>query len=285
MSDDGIKTADWEPGTLDKTRRNIGAIDDAEAASMVKKLGGQVLYEKTTSGGSGGTPGSSGKGGRIVRASDMAGGGAGGAGGKAGSGAGAKGNSGAIPFTPPKRRTHEDLPEIPKKVNAAIDKLMMSSEYKIKPNFGFFNFIRTLQKNGSEKVLPEFFQYKLKKDIEHIESFITVTKTLIQIAPATYKAKIVNGSEVKFKFLRMIANWSVQNIKFEYAAILSQQTPVIVRDLIGLTRAIYTPLITLYYYGNNKIPKLIKEIYTDEAAYPDSPQDKLSSMAKQAITE
>ena len=289
MSEEGIKTADWEPGTLDKTRRNIGNIDDAEAADMVKKLGGQVLYEKSSSGAAAGQNAGS-RSGRIVRASDMAGGAGGaGAGGKGGTG-GAKGGAGgtgggAIGFTPPKRRTHEDLPDIPKKVNAAIDKLMMSSEYKIKPNFGFFNFIRTLQKNGSEKVLPEFFQYKLKKDIEHIESFITVTKTLIQIAPATYKAKIVNGSEVKFKFLRMIANWSVQNIKFEYAAVQSQQTPVIVRDLIGLTRAIYTPLITLYYYGNNKIPKLIKEIYADEAAYPDSPQDKLSSMAKQAITE
>ena len=54
MSEEGIKTADWEPGTLDKTRRNIGNIDDAEAADMVKKLGGQVLYEKSSSGGAAG---------------------------------------------------------------------------------------------------------------------------------------------------------------------------------------------------------------------------------------
>ena len=57
MSEEGIKTADWEPGTLDKTRRNIGNIDDAEAADMVKKLGGQVLYEKSSSGGSAGQGG------------------------------------------------------------------------------------------------------------------------------------------------------------------------------------------------------------------------------------
>lgn len=279
MSDDTIKTADWEPGTLDKTRKNIGSIDAFEAAEMTRKLGGQVLYEKSSPGSSpnqGVVP----KSGRIVRNTDSSSGGA--AGGSVNSN-NSKSNGQGIPT--PRKRSHEELPEIPKKMNSAIDKLMMSPEYKIKPNYGFFNFIRSMQKNGTEKVLTEFVQYTLKKDIEHIESFITVTKTLIQIAPSTYKVKIVNGSETKFKFLRMIANWSVQNIKFEYAALQSQQTQVLVSDLIPLVRNIYTPLITLYYYGNNKIPKLIKEIYADEAAYPDSPQDKLSTMAKQAITE
>ena len=33
------KTADWEPGTLDKTRKNIGSLDAGEAADMAKKLG------------------------------------------------------------------------------------------------------------------------------------------------------------------------------------------------------------------------------------------------------
>lgn len=279
MSDDTIKTADWEPGTLDKTRKNIGSIDAFEAAEMTKKLGGQVLYEKSSPG-SNPNQGVVPKSGRIVRNTDSSS--------SSGAGSGSNSNNSktaGLGIPTPKKRTHEELPEIPKKLNSAIDKLMMSSEYKIKPNYGFFNFIRTMQKNGTEKVLTEFVQYTLKKDIEHIESFITVTKTLIQIAPSTYKVKIVNGSETKFKFLRMIANWSVQNIKFEYAALQSQQSQVLVADLIPLVRNIYTPLITLYYYGNNKIPKLIKEIYADEAAYPDSPQDKLSTMAKQAITE
>ena len=56
-------TADWEPGTLDKTRKNIGEISDKDAADMAKKLGGQVLYERTT----GGAGASSNKAGRIVR--------------------------------------------------------------------------------------------------------------------------------------------------------------------------------------------------------------------------
>jgi len=276
MADEINRTADWEPGTLDKTRKNIGLIDEKEAATMAKKLGGQVMYERTTSSGGGNSQNQGGKGtGRIIRASD------GGKGGSGGSGS-SKPNT---TYQAPRRHIREDLPQVNKKFNNAVDKLMMSPEYKIKPNYGIFNFIRTFQKNGTEKVLPEFYQYKMKKDIEHMESFITVIKTLIQIAPATYKSKIVNAGDVKFKFLRMIASWGMSGIKAEYATLENAPGQILVCDLIQYTKAIYKPIITVYYYGNNKIPKLIKEIYNDQVAYPDSPKDKLSTMAKQAITE
>ena len=275
MADEINRTADWEPGTLDKTRKNIGLIDEKEAATMAKKLGGQVMYERTTSSGGGGSQNQAGHGqGRIIRNSD---------GGKGSSGSGSsKPNT---TYQAPRRHIREDLPQVNKKFNNAVDKLMMSPEYKIKPNYGIFNFIRTLQKNGTEKILPEFYQYKMKKDIEHMESFITVIKTLIQIAPATYKSKIVNAGDVKFKFLRMIASWGMSGIKAEYATLENAPGPILACDLIQYTKAIYKPIITVYYYGNNKIPKLIKEIYNDQVAYPDSPKDKLSTMAKQAITE
>ena len=118
-----------------------------------------------------------------------------------------------------------------------------------------------------------------------MENFITIVKTLIQIAPATYKSKIANGTEVKFKFLRMVASWSMQPIKIEYVNLQSISQPVLTADFIPFVKAIYRPLITIYYFGNNKIPKLIKEIYSDEANYPDAPKDQLSNYAKTAITQ
>ena len=269
MDGDVKKTADWEPGTLDKTRKNIGEIDATEAANMAKKLGGQVLYEKTISS-SAGTP--------TRKAPSKP------------SGAGQQTKSKAkdrtyTSLTTPRKYTREELPRNSKRVNNLIDKLMMSPEYKIKPNFGIFNFVRNWQKNGTERVLPELYEFSLKQKIEHMESFVTVIKTLIQIAPNTYKAKIANAPESKFKFLRMVAGWSMQQIKAELFNLDSAPQPIIVSDLIPLIRAMYKPLITVYYFGENKIPKLIKEIYNDEAAYPDAPKDKLSSYAKQAITE
>ncbi len=269
-------TADWAPGTLDKTRKNIGDISDKDAAAMAKKLGGEVLYERSAnSSGSGNTN----KTGRIVRQSS---GGASGSAGRNSSG----GNSSATGFaTNSGRRKKEELPVISKKAATLMDKIMMSPEYKIKPNYGMFNFIRSFQKNGLEKIVPEFYQFTIKQTLDHMEGFITVIKTLIQIAPATYKSKIANGSETKFKFLRNVAGWAMQPIKVEYIYLQDISEPLIVADLIPLIRAIYKPLITVYYYGNTKIPKLIKEVYSDEAAYPDSPKDKLSQYAKQAITE
>lgn len=282
MSDEINRTADWEPGTLDKTRKNIGDISAHEAADMAKKLGGQVMYEKTSSAASASSS-SSAKTGRIVRASSNgtgAGGNSGNASGNAGSGngAGSAGNG-------PKHRMKEELPDIPKKVNAAIDRLMMSPAYKIKQNYGFFNFVRTLQKNGTERVNPDFYNYAIRQMLEHIENFVTVIKTLIQMSPATYKTKIASGTDVKFKFLRLVAGWTLQSVKSEYDRIMEGSGPYVVADFIPFVRAIYKQLIVVYYYGNNKIPKLLKEIYSDEAAYPDAPKEKLSNMAKQAITE
>ncbi len=273
MSDEINKTADWAPGTLDKTRKNIGDISEKDAAAMAKKLGGQVMYERSSNSSSGGGSGSS-KAGRIVRQPS---------GGSSSGGGNSQSSSAGV--AAPKRHVREELPNMSKKVANAIDKLMMSPEYKIKPNYGVFNFIRSWQKNGTEKIIPEFYQYTLKGMLDHMEGFITVIKTLIQIAPATYKSKIASGTETKFKFLRMIAGWAMQPIKVEYINLQMVPQPMVVADLIPLVRAIYKPLITVYYFGNNKIPKLIKEIYADEAAYPDSPKDKLSKFAKQAITE
>ena len=267
MSDEIKRVADWEPGTLDKTRKNIGNIDSEEAAIMAKKLGGEVLYEKSTSSYSNNSP--SKNTGKIIR--------------NASSSSSSSSNSSSNNNTP-KRRTKEELPVISKKTNSTIEKLMMSPEHKIKQNYGFFNFMRSWQKNGTEKILPYFYEYTLKHNIEHLEGFTTVIKTLIQMAPSTYKTKIASGTEPKYKFLRMVASWSVQSIKSEYAYL--QTLPVVLTtDLIPIVRAIFKPIVTVYYYGNNKIPKLIKEIYSDETAYPDSPQDKLSALAKEAITE
>ena len=150
MADEINKTADWEPGTLDKTRKNIGMIDEKEAAVMAKKLGGEVLYERTTSSAGSQQKGSHGQG-RIVRNSGSGGGGAG--------GSGSGGSKPNTTYQAPRHHIREDLPAASKKFCSAVDKLMMSSEYKIKPNYGIFNFIRSLQKNGTEKVLPEFYQF------------------------------------------------------------------------------------------------------------------------------
>lgn len=274
------KEADWAPGTLDRTRRAIGDIDPLEAEVMSKKLGGEIMYEKSSSN-STAKPSTKGTG-RIVRSSGSS---AGASSGSAGSSNSGDSGSSSGSSAGKGRKKQEELININPKFSQQIDKIMMSDEYGIKPNYGLFNFIKYFQQNGHEQIIPEFCTVTLKHHIENLQGFITVIKTLIQMAPATYKAKIAGGNEIKFKFLRMVAGWNMQTIKLSHIELMDLPQPYVVQDLIPYVRAVYKVLIQVYYYGESKIPKIIKEIYTDEIAYPDAPQDKLSSMAKEAITQ
>ena len=274
MQDDGkrAREADWAPGTLDSTRKAIGQLDPGEAEIMSKKLGGEVMYERSDSSSS---SGKSSKGtGRLIRQTSS-----GNSENTSGSDAAASGQRGNGT-----RRRQEELSTVTPKLSSLFDKLMMRDEYGIKPNYGLFNFIKYFQQNGHEQVVPEFCTVTLKHHVENLSGFITVIKTLIQIAPASYKAKIASGNEIKFKFLRMIAGWTMQSVKLAHIELMDLPQPYVVQDLIPYIRAVYKLLIQVYYYGENKIPKLIKEIYTDEVSYPESPQEKLSSLAKEAIT-
>lgn len=274
MQDDGkrARQADWAPGTLDRTRKAIGQLNPGEAEIMSKKLGGEVMYERSDSSSS---SGKSSKGtGRLIRQTSS-----GNSENNLGSDAAAIGQRGNGT-----RRRQEELSTVTPKLSSLFDKLMMRDEYGIKPNYGLFNFIKYFQQNGHEQVVPEFCTVTLKHHVENLSGFITVIKTLIQIAPASYKAKIASGNEIKFKFLRMIAGWTMQSVKLAHIELMDLPQPYVVQDLIPYIRAVYKLLIQVYYYGENKIPKLIKEIYTDEVSYPESPQEKLSSLAKEAIT-
>ena len=265
------KTADWAPGTLDKTRKAIGNLAPEEAKAMTKILGGEVMYERSNN--QINTKKAPANTGRIIR--------------NPSSGSSSSQNNPTSTQNVVKTRKHnrEELPEITPKFNTRLNKLMMSSEYAIKPNYGFFNFVKKFQKNGEEQVISEFVTVTLRKHIENMEKFITDIKTLIQIAPSSYKTKIVNGNEVKFKFLRQVAGWTMQGIKLAHVDLLDLPKPYVVTDLINFVRQIYKPLVQVYYFGETKIPKLIKDVYADEAQYPDAPQEKLSILAKESITE
>lgn len=286
MADNGSKTADWAPGTLANTRKNIGELDSAEAAEMAKKLGGEILYEKTTPASESSlakTSSRSSSSGVIKR--------------KPSSSSDSSSTSSSAPSSTYSSQSayssssssssshSSKLPNINKKDLSLIDRLLMSPEIAVKPNYGFLNFLKGFQKNGNEKILPSFWNHKIGEHITNIETFITVIKTLIQIAPSTYKSKIVNGSEAKFKFLRMVATWTIGPIKLQHEHLKEIKGPVLTQDLIPITKSLFTPLITLYYYGDSKIPHLIRDIFNDQTAYPDTDKAQLSELSKQAITQ
>ena len=270
----------WEPGTLDATRKNIGAIDKEEAERMTKVLGGEIMTEKSVPIDYSKLPKRA-PSHRVVRPTNVSA-----ASSKSSSGGTASGASNPTFAEPKKKVTRAaNLPTISSKDNAKIDKLMMSDAFAIKPNYGLFNFLKKLAKDGSEKVIPEFAEITLKAHLDHINGFISVIKTIIQISPDTYKAKIQNDTAQKFKFLRKVSEWSTREAKLAFVNLETLQDTPVVADLVPFVKAVYRLLITIYYVGEPMVVRIIKEIYADLLHYPNADKDKFSRFAKEAITE
>lgn len=265
---------------MDATRKNIGAIDKEEAERMTKVLGGEIMTEKSVPIDYSKLPKRA-PSHRVVRPTNVSA-----ASSKSSSSGTASGASNPTFAEPKKKVTRAaNLPTISSKDNAKIDKLMMSDAFAIKPNYGLFNFLKKLAKDGSEKVIPEFAEITLKAHLDHINAFISVIKTIIQISPDTYKAKIQNDTAQKFKFLRKVAEWSTRDAKLAFVNLETLQDTPVVADLVPFVKAVYRLLITIYYIGEPMVIRIIKEIYADLLHYPNADKDKFSRFAKEAITE
>lgn len=271
--------AKWEPGTLDNTRRNIGPIDEDEAKKMMKKLGGEVFAEKSAPIDYSALPKAREYSKRVV--------------GRSASSVASQtaktisipagGKVGFAPKEKPKR--YSSLPELTSKERHLMDRIMMSEDYKIKTNLGFFNFVRRFKKNGDEQVRKGFVEYNLEKHVEHLQEFITTVKSIIQISPDTYKAKIINGSEDKFKFLKTVGSWTMRDIKKYYFELQDAADECTVPMMVPFVKEVYRNLIKIYYLGEAKISGYFKEIYNDLAKYPKFDIQKAQTLSKTGITE
>ncbi len=283
----------WEPGTLDATRKAIGPIDKEEAARMTQILGGEIKQEKSAPIDYSAFPPkerhyshrASGRSSSDVasmsssRSSDSK---------SSSSYDSAKQSSSKKGFavnTNKRRILDGVLPVIPAKEKNLMDKLMMSDDYKIKPNYGLFNFVRYFKKNGTELLRHSYIAYDLQSHLEHYQIFITTVKSIIQISPDTYKSKIVNNPEPKFKFLRTVGSWTMKNLKLMVIDLQEKPDEVTVAQMIPFVKAVYKDLLKIYYIGENAIPRFFKEIYSDLIKYPKSDQQKLIMLSKQGITE
>ena len=282
----------WEPGTLDATRRNIGPIDKEEAAKMTKILGGEILQEKSAPIDYSAFPPrerhyshrASGRSSSDV--ASMSSGSAGSDDSKTSSNSSKKSNKvGYATNKGSKPRREDGLPEIDAKERNLMDKLMMHDDYRLKTNYGIFNFVRHFKKNGTELLTRSFVEYSIKNHIDHFQLFITTVKTIIQISPDTYKSKIVSNPESKFKFLRTVGGWTMKELKLLALDLQDKPDSVTVAMTIPFVKTFYTMLLKIYYLGENSIPRFFKDIYADLMKYPKADQQKLVMLSKQGITE
>lgn len=270
---DGRPQAKWEPGTLDNTRRNIGSISTEEAARMAKVLGGEVFTEKSAPINYDAFP---------KKAPAYAHRATGKSAGSATAAAGAR----TVAQEPQKKAVSVGgLPEIPAKEAAKMDKLMMSDDYKIKPNYGIFNFVRMFRKNGTELVSKSFIEFSLKADVDHIQALAATVKTLVQLAPDSYKAKIMDEDADKFRLLRAIGNWTVGTYRTLLVDLQAHADTVTVGMMSPFIKAVYRDMLKIYYLGETNIPNMIKDVYADLIKYPKAEQQRLLKLSKEALTE
>lgn len=273
-----------EPGTLDKTRKNIGPIDANEALFMQKKLGGEVLREKLSPADYSNMPANRRRQDVVVKAS-----------GRSASDISSQSASfgssfssaavGGIKASTKKIRTDEDLPEISAHDLKLMDKIMMAPGCDIKPDFGLFNFFYRMSAKNRERVQKKFGEYIVRRHVDHIQSFIGTIKTFIQISPDVYKAKIATETDLKFKFLRTVGKWTLRDIKILAMDVENASDYLTVPMLIPFVRTVYRQLLTVYYIGEQQVSLLIKDIYTDLAEFPNADKAKLQTLVKQGVTE
>lgn len=269
--------AKWEPGTLDNTRRNIGPIDETEAKRMMQKLGGEVFTEKSVPIDYSALPKSKQYSKRVV--------------GRPASSITSQTSKTDIPAggkigfaTKEKPVKYASLPELNPKERALMDRIMMSDDYKIKPNYGIFNFVRKFKKNGNESVRKGFVEYNLQKHVDHFQEFITTVKSIIQISPDTYKSKILSAGEDKFRFLKMVGAWTTKDIK-KCLFDLQDAEEVTVAMMVPFVKEMYRNLIKIYYLGELRISNFFKDIYTDLTKYPKFDLKKAQLLSKTGINE
>jgi hypothetical protein len=287
MSDDyNIKrpVAKYEPGELDNTRKNIGLIDADEARKMAKLLGGEVFAEKTAPIDKNTFPSS-----RIYHSGTHASGKTSADIATLARDTGKKkekdSDAGKFKTKHSSKINPDGLPPVSNQVRQQFDHLMMSEDYKIKQDYGLFNFIRLFTKNGTEKISHDFAEYTIKNHVIHLQSFITSIKMLIQISPDTYKGKITTDDDAKFRFLRTAGAWTMRDIKLYAIDIEEHPEMATVVTCIPFIKAVYKQLLTVYYLGESQIPAMIKDIYSDLCMYPKADKEKLAKISKEAITE
>lgn len=289
MADDIKKKKYLAPGTLDATRKNIGEIDEAEALRMTKVLGGEIMTELPFDAAS--TPLSrthtvkvrrgvisENEGGDALKKNSSKGQAAFGNANVAGAKTAGSNVSEA-------RKNATSLLSINAKEWNKMNRLMMSSEYNIRPNYGLFNFLMEMTRGGKYKVTTQFLQTATKNNLDHLESFVEAVRDFIQLAGEVFKAKVKEDVDLKYKVLRTIASWNVKELKVRYFELESKVKDLSIPLFVPFERTLYKMLLTVFYLGEPKFIAILKEVLQEAQMCARNQKDKLAMLIARVQTE
>lgn len=274
----------YEPGELDKTRKNIGFIEADEAKKMAQMLGGEVGLEKSA-------PVDE-KAIRKVRSARMTQelreGNFSPRAGKRSESADENGDriikSTVTPAAPSQAPTagttvfKDILPRLDGRTRSRMDRLMMMPEYGIKTNYGIFNFLNGLRKNGHDRIAEQFVSVTMQTYVSRLSSFQSNVLKLISVAPKSVQEKIARNSALQYKMLRTIGDWSVHSLDTMYKSILRNPSNVTTTSLVNVTRLIYKLVLSVFFIGEQKFVDLLKLVYGEINSQPKVQKEKLLAL-------
>ncbi|QTQ15362.1 hypothetical protein [Treponema parvum] len=269
-----------EPGTLENTRKNIGTINKEEAAQMIKVLGGEILEEKpvtsplqftSTASRSAKPPKPRPPRPEAVRTPAEA------------AMLSTMSVNRASKSAPVSNKKTSGMPNISPQDWFAVDKVMMSPEYKIKTDYGIFNFIRLLQKDGLLRIDRNFAKNTLDRHISHMEAFVTLIRTIINLSPVSYQARIRSDDNPRFRLLNKVEKWDVHTLRALHNDINLYHVQI--PDIMPFIKAIYSMLVQILFLGERRVTMLLKEIYEDLSLYPDVKKPLVTATMKDTHRE
>ena len=257
----------YEPGELEKTRRNLGMLDAAEAQELMKKLGGEIGVEKSAAfdesklpsrtrtyvsrrSSSGGSSSSSGSGGGSSSY------------GSSSSTAEARISSYESALAKKKEAARDTLPALSSKIRQAMDEILIM--HKIKPKLNFFTQLINRAFNRGDKVTEEFMTDQLAIHIRNLHTFHESVSKLASRANEDYKTRIKQDKSVYFQAIKIITEWDEKPILTAYQPLKNNTSDVTLQKLIPIVRELYAFLYRLYFLGN-RVSQYIKRLGIDIA--------------------
>ncbi len=266
------KTARYNPGELDKVRKNLGELDPAESQRMADLLGGEVGTERAN-------PVTR----EIVRSP-------------------ANKARQYIPTKPLseqeiKRQREEQetaeqlavlkkrsIPFLSPEQRKAYYRLLTSSNYKISQKPGFFKLLVSFGKASPDDLASNFVKNTLPTHVKHIESFIDAMKNLIDSTAGEYKQKITTEDDPYNKTLRYIYDWNTIMLN-EATKNLASTVDPIMEDAVPATKELFKHLMRFYFLGESKMAETIKKLYIAATKPNSTNKAKNLAYAKQATAE
>ena len=290
MSDDFLKSkrpkAIYEPGELEKTRRNLGMLDAAEAQELMKKLGGEIGVEKSPAFDESKLPSRT----RTYvsrRSSSSSSGSSSGSGGSSSYGSSASTAESRISayeaaLAKKKETARDNLPPLSSKIRQAMDEILIM--HRIKPKVGFFAQLFNRAFNRGDKVTEDFMTDQLAIHMRNLHTFHDSVSKLANRANEDYKQKIKQDKSVYFQTIKIITEWDERPILTAYQPLKNNTADVTLQKLIPIVRELYSFLYRLYFLGN-RVSQYIKRLEIEVANQNGVPEnEQLQSWERNATS-